>query len=226
MRTIVLESFRDESTGTLGLSISGMPRDWNTNAAYDGLLIAHDLIEHVNGPERIGSIDDELEALGAIWYVRGQHSDLRRPYTSHYSAEENISSDIVRMYRDHIAGGASVEYIGLRTKPCAADEALSAIIEYAARDYAGEFSEDELDSAHEGWEAFAGLCLHRMRTGYRKAHKKWERKGRYAANSQFWAIADAVDPYTKSVEFEGMRYKLSFGNGEAFCDELYDEGSR
>ena len=224
MKTVILEAFRDESTGELGLGLLDMPRDQNTNAANDGLLIAHDLIEHVNGPEQIGSIDDELEALGAIWYVRGQHGELRRDgIGSHYSVEENIASDVTRMFSDHVRGGQDVSYEPLRTRPCDADEALASILDYADSLYLSEFNEDEYEEARRRWGAYRAVALHRMRLGYRKARRKWEKRGRYAANSQFWAIAEAIDRAAKHPEFEGMRYKLRYGNGEAYCKEDYEE---
>ena len=39
--------------------------------ARTGLLLAHDVIEHVNGFKVLGTKWDEVEALGAAYYVRG-----------------------------------------------------------------------------------------------------------------------------------------------------------
>lgn len=47
------------------------------NPAVFAQLIAHDIVEHQNGPEAIGTGLDELQALGAVFYVRGFPS--RRP---------------------------------------------------------------------------------------------------------------------------------------------------
>lgn len=144
MKTVTLIAFRDESTGELGLGVKGMPKDETTNAAQDGLTIAHDLIEHVNGPQCIGTIDDELEALGAIWYVRGQHGELRRDNIgSRYTIEENLASDVTWMFRDHVAGDQYVFY-GSRTRsrPCIVDDTFEEILGHADRTYAGEFNDD------------------------------------------------------------------------------------
>lgn len=224
MKTVILEAFRDESTGELGLGVLGMPRDQNTNAANDGVLIAHDLIEHVNGPEQIGSIDDELEALGAVWYVRGQYGELRRDgIGSRYTVEENIASDVIRMFSDHVRGGQHVSYAPLRTRPVTHDYDLRCILAYADAAYLSEFNEDEHEEARARWPGYRAVCLHRMRMGYRKARRKWEKRGCYAANAQFWAIAEAVDHAAKHPEFEGMRYKLRYGNERAYCEEDYEE---
>lgn len=224
MKTVTLEAFEDESTGEIGLGLLGMPRDETTNAAHDGRTIAHDLIEHVNGPEKIGTIDDELEALGAIWYVRGQHSDLSRDGSgSAYTSEQNLAADVVRMFRDHVAGGQYVHYDTKRVRRVGQDEALMEIVEIAGRSYRDEFNEDERAQARGAWPSYSALALKRMRMGYRKAARKWEPKGRFAANTQFWAIAEAVQPCAKHISFEGQRFTLRYGNGEAYCDEEYGD---
>lgn len=47
------------------------------NVATSGKLVAHDLLEHPN-IAIIGSIGDELEALGGVLYMRGQFGDISR----------------------------------------------------------------------------------------------------------------------------------------------------
>jgi hypothetical protein len=220
MKTVTLVSFRDDSTGELGLAVKGMPRDYTTNAALDGLTIAHDLLEHVNGPSEIGSIDDELEALGAIWYVRGQHGELRRDNVgSAYSIEENIASGVTRMFTDHVSGDQYVNPNPPRTVSCEADDAINDILACADSRYADEIE----DKDRSRWPAYRAATLARMRIGYRKARRKWERRGRYAANNQFWAIANAVGPCCEDIESEGMQFKLTYGNGEATCEPIYPE---
>lgn len=223
MKTVILEAFRDESTGELGLGVKGMPRDETTNAAADGLTIAHDLIEHVNGPQAIGTIDDELEALGAIWYVRGQHGELRRDRVgSVYTIEQNLANDVTRMFRDHVAGDQYVSYRVPRSRPCDADDDLIRILEAGDESYRGEFNEDEREGLAEKWAAYRAVALVRMRAGWRKAYRKWERLGRFAANNRFWEIAEAVDSGAKP-QYEGQQFRLSYGLGGATCEEIYDE---
>ena len=40
-----------------------------------GNLAAHDIVEHLDGVENIGPVEDELQALAAVWYCRGQFGD-------------------------------------------------------------------------------------------------------------------------------------------------------
>jgi hypothetical protein len=221
MKPIRLVSITDEQTGELGLALRDMPRDESTNAANEGLLIAHDIVEHVNGPRHIGTIDDEFQALGAIWYVRGQHNDIRRDgFGGRYSPEENISADVTRMFRDYVSGGAYVDVSPRRSRRCDADEALVDILDIAGKQYLGEFDDSEHEEARSRWPAFRAACLTGMRRGYRKAVAKYEPRGRFAANTLFWAIAEAVRPYVKP-EFEGAEYVLSFAGGRVHCSEAY-----
>ncbi len=223
-----LISARDDDTGDIGLVIQGLqPTSGKVNSAREGLLIAHDLIEHVNGIEQIGSIDDELEALGAIWYVRGQHHELNRDGSgSHSTTYEHIASDVTRMFREHICGSA-VSY-DLHTRACEADESLEHILRAADSTYLGDVNDDEITEAKGKWAAYRAACLHRMRTGYRKAKGKWAKHGTFAGNNAFWEIAEAVQPYARNCEFEGQQFTLTYNSNaasgdRATCVEVYED---
>lgn len=61
--------------GDWGLMLKGHQHKM-LNSSMEGRLIAHDVIEHVSG---IGSVAEEIQALGAMYYVRGLefHYDLQ-----------------------------------------------------------------------------------------------------------------------------------------------------
>jgi hypothetical protein len=228
---VMLQAWRDERTGEIGLVLKDMPKDETTNAATNGLLLAHDIVEHVNGPGAIGTIDDELEALGAIWYVRGQHGELRRDGVGfRYTIEENIAADVTRMFRDFFHG-SPVNTRKVRTRPCDADDAFREIIGIALVDSPAEV-DDYAPVTERAMKArlreYLAVCLPRMRIGYRKAVKRYERHGRYFANNLFWEIAGAVECYAKHADTEGVEYWLVYGidsNGSAYahCEEFYGE---
>lgn len=230
MRTkiITLEAFEDENFGLIGLGVKGMPRGENTNVATTGLLIAHDLLEHQNGIELMGTIDDELEALGGIWFVRGQWGDLNRDGTgAYYTIHENIGSDISRMFRDFFYG-APVNTSPLRTRPCDEDADFEEIIRCAVKDMPGEVEEDVKDEAElaEKVRLYTAICLPRMRIGFRKAQRKWRQYRPVLANTLFWEIAGAVDPCCKHAEVEGQEFELRFGidkDGRAWA-KCYEKG--
>lgn len=221
LKTVTLRVIEDRN-GTTGLVVDGMSTGNETDACTDGRLLAHDLIEHVNGVQAIGSIDDELEALGAIWYVRGQHDDLDRgPHRNSRSGEENIAGDVTRMFADFFHG-AHVTLSASRSRKLdndAAEEAFAEIIRLASLTAPAEVSDngDTLAAESEALERLAEYmraCLPRMRTGFRKARRMYEGRGRsrFAANSLFWEVADAVDNLLKQADIiEGAEYVLTYG---------------
>lgn len=226
MKTVILEAFRDDNTGEVGLGFAGVARHDEMNAASEGLLIAHDLIEHVNGLAAIGGIDDELEALGGIWYVRGQHGELRRGFdrASIYSIAENIAGDVTRMFRDWVYQDCpQMKYLPV-TRAVTAEQDIADTLEASDESYLDNFDDDQKAEARSKWPAYRAEALVRMRAGYSKARRKWERHGRYAANTQFWAIAKAVDDAIKFGDmFEGSRFTLRYGDGDASCEQRWEE---
>lgn len=64
----------------------------------NGIGIAHDIVEHVNGVSNIGSIEDELQALAGIWLTRGQFDDMMRPNESIYHPSYHIASEMLNLY--------------------------------------------------------------------------------------------------------------------------------
>ena len=76
MTTVTLVTCRDPSDGSTGFVPDGMiVESGGLVPAQTGEALAHDLLEHVNGVGAIGGVPDELEAVGAIWQIRGRHGD-------------------------------------------------------------------------------------------------------------------------------------------------------
>lgn len=61
----------DKSTGEIGFCFEKVALGDSPTVFLEGRMAAHDLIEHMNGLSAIGSFEDEMEALGACYYVRG-----------------------------------------------------------------------------------------------------------------------------------------------------------
>ena len=226
---VILKCIEDRNTGVIGLILADMPQNDDTNAASEGLLIAHDILEHQNGAKCIGTIDDELEALGGLWYVRGQHGELRRDGRgSMHNVHENIASDLARMFRDHLCG----HYVGKapKTKACEADTDFQEIINYALEQIPQELDSEELQNPelYKLRDDYIKVCLSRLRIGYRKAFRKYNKHGRFFANDLFWAITKATDNYCKHAEYPEAEYALTFGSDKygtawARCEEFYSE---
>ncbi|MBA3831641.1 MAG: hypothetical protein H0X34_07070 [Chthoniobacterales bacterium] len=232
MRHIRLIAAADEYDTAPGLIIKGQPDFESLMADRDGTLIAHDILEHQNGTEPMGAVWDELEALGAIWQVRGRHGDMASRRPSFHSAQSNVASEVTRMFSEYETdpnNGPGGLLVGSR--PHLYDEDFAEIIEIARRDIPREYnnmgngSEGEdangwSPELHEIFETYLTLALHRMRAGFRKAEKRFG--DGFAGHSLFVAIRDAVGDAVKSVDYEGQEFRLSYGNGEATCTEVVE----
>lgn len=210
-----LRVVRDPVSGETGLCLKDVAIDDMPMVDVDGYNIAHDIVEHVNGTERIGEIADELVALGAMWYVRGRWGDLRRDGAgSMHSPESHLAADVTRMQEDMENGTPLwLPHLPSRqlpmTRASEADPAIDSIMREA------EVSEDS-----EYGRAVRAL----MRTGYSKAKRKYESRGRFFANSLFWGIQEAVADAHKHHELiEGMTLILTVVGTEARVEEPVEE---
>lgn len=219
MKHLKLIAKTDHETGELGLMVAGTPVISYPMVAHEGRLIAHDILEHQNGLGSIGSVGDEVEALGGVWFIRGQFSDLSRDgYGSMYSPEENLAADLTnlaRIYHDGVPLRVDVK----NTKTTDDDESFEEMISIAKRDVLRELDGCEID--HKRLAEYFSACLDLLRTGYRKAARRFGSAHR--ANSLFWAVAQAVEPYARHVEHEGQEFRLSYGNGSASCQEVFED---
>ena len=221
-QTIILEVIECGMTGEIGLAPQGANVGADDYMAdVDGLLIAHDLLEHVNGAEHIGGIGDELEALGAIWYGRGQCGDLtRNNYGSMYSPEENIGSDVARMAREFSYKG--FERAVPDNQETGADDTLRYIVARGIHGACKELAyENDCEDIGTSFREYARDSLAFMQAGYLKAEAKYGSSG--ALNNLFWNVRDAVKPYAEHAEMVGQQYELTItDDGLAHCSEHYE----
>jgi len=85
-------------SGGMGWAIKGADIDHHDFAASfpdDMRLIAHDIVEHPS-LVNIGSVEDELEALGGAWNTRGKWGDS--------VTDEGIAGDVGNMFSQCPAG--------------------------------------------------------------------------------------------------------------------------
>lgn len=189
----------------VGLSVVGA-RKW-LDASRDGALLAHDLLEHVNGIEAIGTVHDELTALGAYWYVRGQHGQVNGEDRT-IDPIEPLSREVARQI------GLCTPY-GARFSKAAVWRAVSD----AEREAPGPWDQAlcRVANSAPGFspvsKAFvtqrADDALHYMRRGARLASEKYG--DAFGVNRLFWKISHALQPHANGAsmgeEFE-MAYSL------------------
>jgi len=219
MRYVTLEACSDEYDTSLGFKIEGTPSFDGFSADRDGLMIAHDLIEHQNGLSNMGPVWDEIEALGGVWHCRGRWGDLGT--SNYYSPEENLASDLVNMFSDWDGWNGPHS---MATLPHDQDEAFRYIIQKAREDIPEEYDRETFCEFYLNgrMDEYLNLALHRMRTGYRKCNRRFG--DQFRSNNQLGAIKIEVEKSVKWIDFEGQRFRLAWGAGQASIDEIYDEG--
>jgi len=172
--------------------------------------IAHDLVEHVNGLEAIGTIGDELMALGAMWKCRGQWGDMQRTeYSSNLTAQQYIAGELPELYYQYRLGTP----FGMKIPD-------KCVIKKGGENFTQEYQLWNDDIAEEGikvtrgdwmdndlwsieiWDEFISRGSHLFIAGMLKFSNIWE--GDYMrANSQFWAIHEEVQTALNLPLLEG-----------------------
>ena len=222
MRHLGLTVKEDFASGETGLILDDVRQIDTFMVTTDGLLIAHDILEHQNGLHSIGSVDDELEALGAIWYTRGWTGQMRRDGSGGmYSPEENIGSDILTLGEVYNRG-VNFRTPVPNTRKSEAEDALQAICESGFDWIRKEFAhQDDEDINSERMSHYKDSVIHYLRRGYSKAKKRFGCQDK--AHHMFWSIAEAMNPIAKFLDFEGQQFKLSYDANRAYCSEFYPE---
>ena len=212
-----LEVISCPTTGFPGLMLKGMKRhEGMFTDGGEGVSIAHDLVEHINGVKAIGSVGDELEAFGAMWFVRGHLADFEG---NHYSPEQIMGMEYgsLSRYFGYAPLRASVE----RELRCRADldEIWEAIEPHALKSIDAE----DLD------ESMMDEYVRASRILFKRGHMKAERryKDSIAANNQFHAIRRAVTSLPEFYEDDvGRRFELRWGDMEASIREYGSDMTR
>ena len=206
----------DREYGGMGLSFFERAPA-GSNAFTEGRTLAHDIVEHQNGLKAIGSIGDELEAMGGIWHARGRWGDMSRSnFGGMFSAEQNIGSDLMnmaRLYYDDVPLRRKVP----TTREHYQDDAFMEAIRYGKDLLRKEFDGD-IPADPEYWDA----CLHFMRTGYMKAVKRFGDQA--FSNSMFWNIAQAIDETVRFEHLQGYeRFRLEYTANDVRFWEVHEE---
>lgn len=233
MRHIRLVATSDEYDTELGFKLKGCADFEGFMACRNGELTAHDVLEHQNGIANMGTVWDELEALGGIWQVRGRWGDMVREGVSYHSPQSNVASDITRMFSDFSCDsdfGPGWRRVGTRAH--IHDEDFRDIIEIARKGIAAEYTDmgnGSPDEDENGWspelhalcEDYLTLALHRMRVGFRKAERRFG--DRFVGHSLFCDMRDAVKTAVKHIDYEGQEFRLSYSlQGDVTCTPLFE----
>ena len=190
MKKVILNYKKCFNSGELGLLLDGV-NEYTVDAATDGVLIAHDVIEH-NGVGTIGGICDELEALGVIWWIRGSLNDIRRDNIgSMWTPYEHVAADIARMAERFENCDRVLEWPIPFARASDYDDDFRRIVDIARKQL---YKESGISLAYDkALKTYFSSCIHFMRNGYRKAKRRYQKLNQHRVNALFWNVAEAVD---------------------------------
>ena len=150
------------------------------NMTEDSRLLCHDLLEHVNGLESIGTREDELQALGAVCFGRYQFEYL------------DITSDLKNEF-EQFANGCELDEIE-EQKETEFDDQLEHFLNSVDYSYLSE----ELKENNRTIEQFKKLALNYMRLGITKAQKIY--KSEITLANLFFELQNKLDEMLKYLE--------------------------
>lgn len=221
MTSRILDVVEDIMSGEIGLLLTDIHQINAFMTTTSGRIIAHDIIEHQNGLKSIGSIDDELEALGACWYVRAFHGHLTA--RSMYSPEEALARDIANL-GIIFARGVNYRTPVPNTKSNIHDDAFNEMLEIGCKtvrtDYLDQF--DSIDAkARTRMCRYERTAIHYLRTGFNKAAKRF--RCHEDGFDMFSNIEEAVNNITPEISYVGQQFRLTYTRERAYCHEIYEE---
>lgn len=203
----------DDATGEIGWCLEKLAHIHDMpSVAIDPYLIAHDIIEHVNGIEEIGGIGEELQAMGGIWNTRGQHCDINRNNTFNNDPVVAVSSDITELGRRFLSGedmGCFVpEYVD-----CGYEDDIDMIWEKSKDEIIDEMSYNDEEIDEDMLKEYESAFRSLFSLGVRKHEKMYG--DRWVANNLFYYIVDEIgDKLTTTEDYEEIVVSIDYDEEE------------
>jgi hypothetical protein len=201
----------DDCTGEYGFLLKGVNTiDSYPSVSPTGSLIAHDLLEHQQGVVTIGSVGDELIALGGVWKVRGELGMINQKST--VSPEQHLVSDVVNLAEIYIGGVPMRE----DTKPYRKTDTFYWVDEVAK--YAKKELMENYDYTVGEVVDYLEKAKYLMRKGYNMAERRF--KNCPCPYSLYSNIAYVIDEIQYPEEYQEWEIQYSFTTGSASLKEI------
>lgn len=212
-QTINLITTYDHEDDCWGLFLEGNEHKPYINPILDGGVIAHDIIEHSNGVEPMGTIVDELEALGGVYFVRGQFDEIS---TGRYcqTVVESLCRALDDLAEYYLHANCDIKKdVRAMPNPDTLDETMLETLQQAVEmskrnnfeyNVAGR-DEKEAQRIKDYYE----YAIHYMVNGYiRKAQSKYEA---HTHLEMYKTIENTVNQYIVSEGFELCQQARLYG---------------
>jgi len=212
VRSVNLIVREDPATGATGLMCKDVRVIDAPMVAVTGSTIAHDIIEHQNGLRAIGSIGDELEALGGLWFCRGQLCDLGNGWMSN---TQTVSGDVDNLFSLYASGvPVRSEVKRLHRAPDYIEDDIGEILAHVGVS----------DCERDQWGDFKEAAFRLISRGYNKAVRRFKDNA-IAAHNQFCTIEMAVNDLLIGDLHLGQEFTLVYGEGRARTFGEYEDNA-
>jgi len=200
MRKHIVEYVFDRESGERGFRVVGMPQIEGEITVGDGRLMAHDLLEHLDGVAAVGSVADEILALGALWHVRGDREVTPQGLASDLAV---MASKWIEGEREFLPSGHQSRLRALWAEHALAFADAEARREFLFEDkYVCECPDEREKRAYHLDAFFWPYTLPLMRQGFARARKRY-----YGINVNgiFNELQRQLTAWQKSA-YEGRRF--------------------
>jgi hypothetical protein len=221
MPYVTLVARQDEFTSDLGFNLLDTPEFEGRFVCLDGTVIAHDIVEHCHGADRLESINDELEALGAIWHSRGRWGDIGNMVLS---SEETLGNEIYDLFRKSLDENEEVTSTKRRLLRCDAREAFVPILREARK----IFRECSPFYERQEFNSFEKAALSRLCAGFNHMNRRFpsNKYNQFASHSLFFSIKQAVAEAVREISYPGQEFRLFYSLSESrvypLKEDFYD----
>lgn len=195
----ILTAFTDHEAGALGWGIGHLDSKFDDlNACTEGRLLAHDLLEH-NHESHLEGVENELEAVGAVDYIRGNLQ---------------LENDVLFIAGHRIYNPMKRPENVLSFN----DTHMSAYVHEGAKMIGREYDTHELTTEQrKNLSDFLRYAPTYMQQGYDWAEQ-------YYSEVNVSAMFTSIQESFISADYEGQQYKivLDFTNNRVMWQEYYE----
>jgi len=211
MRYVRFRVVEDQEFGGLGLKFAQTHKLCNGMfTIQNGLILAHDLVEHQQGHQKIGSIGDEMVALGGSCYTRGQWEDVSR--RSIYSAADSLASDLTgQMATLYLEQNVPFRQKLVTSRDEDPSGFVDCVIETARDSWSKNYESYDLDHrpTQERVDTYLEACRTYMLHGAKLAHRRYGCG--MLANNLFREIERVVgEDRISFMDYEGQEFLLGY----------------
>tara|TARA_B100000749_G_scaffold249593_1_gene214208 strand:+ start:4353 stop:5009 length:657 start_codon:yes stop_codon:yes gene_type:complete len=201
----------NEVSGQVGFILTALSRFENPIVDFgSGEMIAHDIVEHVNGVDAIGTLEDELTALGAMFAVRVENK---------YLSEEKFAGMYYELFEHFKKNAHVLDDLEKATSTPDAGDSVKDALTVAVSAIKDEYGLVSSESEEKLFLTFSRAAVQLGLAGYQKLTDRFATfdKPRAQALVLFKQIENAVQSVKSAADDEiiGAKFALKIDNTSA-----------